>query len=183
MLKPCSKFAAGLRGAAVACAATLLLPLAAPAEARAPAATREQLFDRIQIEDMMTEYYSHLTGRSVPDIAAYFTEDAVLVANGMRIEGRAAIQNLYSGPGDPRVLTGNRYAMTLSNPRIVVHGDTATIECIWTGYLSENVYTPPRLVEQGTERTDLVKRNGVWLITNRVIDHLGGNPFAPPRAQ
>ncbi|MBL8551966.1 MAG: nuclear transport factor 2 family protein [Hyphomonadaceae bacterium] len=164
----------------LACAA-LLLPLSAPAYARSAPVTREQLLDRIQIEDMMTEYYSLLNGYSVHDVAEYFTENAVFIANGARIEGRAAIQNLYSSGGDPRVVEGNKYTMILSNPRISVRGATATMDCIWTGYLLENVYTAPRLVEQGTEHTEFTKRNGVWMITSRTITHLGGNPDVPAR--
>ena len=175
MLKTTLNKRRAMRGFVLA-AAAMLLPLAEPAFARAAPTTREALLDRIQIEDMMVEYYSLLDGRVVHDIADYFTEDAVLVANGARVEGRAAIQHLYDTAGDPRVIEGNRYTMILSNPRVTVRGATATMECIWTGYLSDNVYTAPRLVEQGTERTEFVKRNGIWMITNRVITHLGGTP-------
>lgn len=161
-------------------AAALLLPLAEPVLARAPPVTSEALLDRIQIQDLMSEYYALLNGRVVHDVAAYYTENAVLIANGGRMVGRAAIGHFYDTNGDPRVIADNRYTMILSNPRVAVRGAKATMECIWTGYLSDNIYTAPRLVEQGTETTEFEKRNGVWLITSRTITHLGGMPHMSP---
>lgn len=149
---------------------------AAPAAARTAPVTAANLLDRVQIEDMMVEYYSLLTEHKRHDIGDYFVEDAVLDANGFRLEGRAAIQSFYDNGTDNRVQSGNTYIMQFSNPRIVVAGDTATMDVIWTGYLSDNQYTAPRLVEQGTEHTTFVKRNGVWMITGRNIVNKGGMP-------
>ena len=47
--------------------------LAVPGQARTPAVTQEHLLDRIQIEDMMVEYYTVLTEHVRHDIGAYFT--------------------------------------------------------------------------------------------------------------
>ena len=158
---------------AFVCAA---LALTSPASARTVMTTQETLLDRIQIEDMMVEYYSLLTEHVRHNISDYFTEDAVLDANGARFEGRAAIQRLYDNGTDTRIQRGNTYNMVYANPRIVVTGRTAVMDAIWTGYLSDNVYTAPRLVEQGTERTTFVKQNGMWMITSRTIVNKGGKP-------
>jgi len=58
----------------------------------------------------------------------------------------------------------------------VVTGNTATMKLIWTGYLNDNKYTAPRLVEQGTEEDELVKQNGIWMIKSRKIVNQGGRP-------
>ena len=157
-------------------AAIALAPLGQQAAARTAPVTQATLLDRIQIEDMMVEYYSVLTQHVRHDIGEYFTDDAVLVANGHEINGRAAIQHLYDTATDTRVQKDNTYNMLYSNPRIVVYGNTATMDSIWTGYLSDNQYTAPRLVEQGTEHSTFVKKDGVWKITRRELVNQGGMP-------
>lgn len=150
--------------------------LAGPLAARTAPVSPANLLDRIQIEDMMVEYYTVLTEHVRHDIGEYFTDDAVLDANGFKLEGRAAIQHFYDNGTDTRIQPANTYNMLFSNPRIVVTGDTAVMDVIWTGYLSDNQYTAPRLVEQGTEHTTFVKQGGRWMITNRTLVNKGGMP-------
>ena len=164
-----------LNGALVCVSATLLF--ASPASARAPITTQATLLDRVQIEDMMTEYYALLTRHERHDIGEYFAEEAVLDANGAIFEGRAAIQKLYDNSTDIRVGDGSIYNMLIGNPRITVDGDKAVMDAVWTGFLSDNIYTAPRLVEQGTEHTTFERRDGVWLITSRKLVNQGGTPL------
>lgn len=166
----------GNRIAGMALCVFAALAIASPSAARTAPVTQANLLDRIRIEDMMVEYYSLLTEHVRHNIGDYFTEDAVLDANGARFEGREAIQHLYDNGSDTRVQDGNTYNMIYANPRIVVTGDTAVMDAIWTGYLSDNEYTAPRLVEQGTEHTTFVKQSGVWMITGRTIVNQGGKP-------
>ena len=163
-----SKFAASVLG--------VLAALAAPAAARTPPVTQDTLLDRVQIEDMMVEYYTVLTQHVRHDIGEYFIDDAVLDANGFRLEGRAAIQHFYDSGTDTRIQPSNTYNMLYSNPRIAVTGDKAVMDVIWTGYLSDNKYTAPRLVEQGTEHTTFVKQGGTWMISSRTLVNTGGMP-------
>lgn len=153
--------------------------LAAPAAARTAPVTQAALLDRIQIEDMMVEYYTLLTEHVRHDIGEYFIDEAVLDANGFRLEGRAAIQHFYDNGTDTRIQPSNTYYMLYSNPRIAVSGDTAIMDVIWTGYLSDNQYTAPRLVEQGTEHTTFVKRDGMWMIASRTLVNTAGMPTVP----
>jgi hypothetical protein len=64
--------------------------------------------------------------------------------------------------------------MVLSNVKVVVNGETATADSLWTGVISETLTQAPRFVEQGTEHDELVKRNGKWLFKHRVIMSDGG---------
>jgi ketosteroid isomerase-like protein len=164
------------RGWLALAGAAMLLAVGQPAFARAAPVPEASLLDRIQIEDMMVEYYSMLSGGVVHDVGDYFTEDAVLVANGTSFESRETIRHLYQTAVDVRILENNIYNMILANPRITVNGDIATMDAIWTGYLSDNIWSTPRLVEQGAERTTFIKQDGVWLITSRRITHHGGMP-------
>lgn len=155
----------------------ILLTVAQGAMARSAPVPAEYLHDRIAIQDMMTDYYVVLTQEERHDIGEYFAEDAVIDANGTIFKGRDVIQQLYDNSSDIRVGEGSIYNMLLGNPRIRVDGDTAVMDAVWTGYLSDNVYTAPRLVEQGTEHTTFEKQDGVWMITNRKLVNQGGTPL------
>ncbi len=159
----------------LAALAVLAAP-AAPAAARSAPVTQANMLDRIQIEDMMVEYYTLMNEHIRHGMGDYFAENAALDLNGLRIEGRVAIQHLYENGVDTRIQPSSTYYMLNANPRIVVSGDKAVMDSIWTGYLSDNRYTAPRLVEQGTEHTTFVKENGVWLITGRTLVNKGGMP-------
>jgi hypothetical protein len=64
----------------------------------------------------------------------------------------------------------------LTNPHIVVIGDAATADVIWTGMNSASVQSSPQIVEQGREHDELVKRDGHWYFKHRVITSDGGLP-------
>jgi hypothetical protein len=68
--------------------------------------------------------------------------------------------------------------MLTGNPRITVTGDQATADLIWTGILNESLQTLPRLLQQGTDHTVLVKVDGTWKIKHRVITSLSNMPDA-----
>jgi len=146
---------------------SLMTPLLAIAEDKM--VTQETLLDRIQIEDLLIRYYVDLSSGSSHDLAQYYTEDAVLDVNGMISRGREAIEKLYEGVGDGDANLGGRLHMLLNNPIISVDGDTATAWVIWTGVMNDDVKKPPRLLEQGREYDELVKRNGRWYIKKRYI--------------
>src|SRR5262249_19644619 len=104
------------------------------------------LTDRIAVEDMLANYYALFSARTHSDFGAYYTEDGVLDANGMVARGRDPINALYKGIGE----TGN-IQILISNPRIVLNGDTATVDLVWTECNSETHSAVPRIVEQGHE--------------------------------
>jgi hypothetical protein len=47
---------------------------------------------------------------------------------------------------------------------------------IWTGGAKQGVGKPPTLTEQGRKDTELVKRNGKWLVKRRYISSDSGLP-------
>jgi ketosteroid isomerase-like protein len=142
-----------------------------PATAQTTAAT---LLDRIQIEDLITSYYGHLGGGS--GFSDYYTEDATFDLCGKVYKGKAGIDQSYKDLGATQPLPKGTFHMLLTNPEITVTGDTATAKFIWTGIINEQVKAPPRFVEQGREYDRLVKRNGQWRITKRVIIADSGLP-------
>lgn len=129
--------------------------------------TEATLLDRIQIEDLISNYYWDMTSSGRHELSEYYVEDAVLDVNGIIYKGREAIQSAYAqSEGEA---SRGKVHMLLNNPRIRVNGDTATAETIWTGVISETVRVPPRLFEQGREYDDLVKKDGRWYFVKRVI--------------
>jgi hypothetical protein len=161
--------------------ALLALPLAAPTQAQQ--VTMETLLDRIQVEDFLTRYYYDLAQGESHALSEYFTEDALLDVDGTIATGHAEIAALYGGgdaneerPAPDPNAPYRRNHMLLTNPVIEINGDRAIAHVIWTGVINEGVGKPPNLYEQGREDTELVKRDGKWLISKRYISSDSGTP-------
>jgi hypothetical protein len=153
--------------------ALVLAVSARPSLAEHPPTTLTTLLDRAQIEDMLVDYYGRL-GAGRHDFGAYYVEDGKLDVNGLVAQGREGIEGLYKKLSEGARPRPGTFRMLLTNPKIVVSGDTATADVIWTGVISENVNATPQFVEQGREHDELVKRNGKWLFKLRVITSDGG---------
>jgi ketosteroid isomerase-like protein len=165
---------------AIACillAAGTALPVAAEPPV---VTTQETLLDRIQIEDMLLAYYYGFESEEPHDWAAFYTDDAILDINGIRAEGKKEIQALYDNYAEisPEEVVPGKVHVLLTNPRIIVKGDTATAHLIYTETINDTVYLAPRLIEQGREDTWFKKVDGRWLITKRIITQDGGLPPA-----
>lgn len=141
------------------------------------------LQDRIAIEDLLTEYYSHLGSGTKDDFGKFFTDDAVMDINGIVLTGKQEIHDIYNRPAteptapqneDPLALHMDYMHMT--NPLIRVNGDTATAQMFWTGVISGHVNELPQFEEMGREYDLLVKVDGEWLIHKRVVVADGGMP-------
>jgi hypothetical protein len=147
--------------------------LTASAMAEQPATTLATLLDKQAIQDMLVDYYGQL-GSARSDFGTYYIADGVLDVNGVTGQGEKAIEDLYKkiGAGTPK-RTGI-FRMMLTNVKVVVNGDTATADSLWTGVNSETLQMVPKFIEQGTEHDELVKRNGKWLFKHRIISSDGG---------
>ena len=130
-------------------------------------------------------------GNKAPEIS-FYTEDAVLILGNTRREGHAGIAQAYGGrpatppaggaapaagaasapspaPAAPRERTP--FNVTVDNPLIIVHGDTATSEVVFTEYRTQQVDGKPKLVftTQGKEFATWAKVKGKWLYKTRQI--------------
>jgi hypothetical protein len=158
-------------------AAAALLALATPALAHAPRTTAANLLDRIQIEDFLVDYYQPLGGGRQEDLSSFFIDDGVIDVNGRVYNGHKGIAQAYKDAGSAN--NGNatfkgKFVMLMNNPRIEVHGATATADVIWTGIVTNKPTDQPHFAEQGKEHDDLVKVNGEWMIKKRIITSTGG---------
>jgi SnoaL-like domain len=159
----------------LASAALALASSAAPVVAEQPATTLATLLAKQQIEDMLVDYYAQL-GAGRHDFGAFFLPDGVIDVNGIVAKGQQEIEGLYKKLADNSPERPGTFRMLLTNVKVVVNGDTATADCIWTGINSETVKAAPTFVEQGREHDELVKRNGRWFFQHRVITSDGGLP-------
>ncbi|HWK42777.1 MAG TPA: nuclear transport factor 2 family protein [Croceibacterium sp.] len=146
------------------------------------------LQDRIAIEDMLYEYYSHLGSGAHTGFDKFFTDDALLDINGWKATGHDDIQKLYDGAGSSEGGEGFKKEeavpvekehmdyMHLTNPLIRVNGDTATAQMFWTGIISDDLNAPPKFEEMGREYDLLVKVDGQWKIKKRIVVADAGMP-------
>jgi hypothetical protein len=141
--------------------------------AEQPATTLQTLLDKQQIQDMLADYYAHL-GKGENDFGAYYLSDGTIDVNGLKGQGEAAIKDVYKkiAAGTPK--RSGIFRMLLTNVVVVVNGNTAKAETLWTGINSTTIEGPPKFVEQGTERDELVKVNGHWLFKLRIITSNAG---------
>ena len=159
----------------IALVAGLLGAQLVPAFAEPPPMTVTNLIARAQIEDLLVAYYGHL-GTGGGDFGNFYVADGILDVNGLTAKGQQAIEKLYEQVrrGTPR--RPGTFRMLLTNPHIVVTGDVATADVIWTSVNSASVNSLPQIVEQGREHDELVKRDGHWYFKHRVITTDGGLP-------
>ena len=158
---------------ALASAGLLLGASARQAFAENPPTTLATLLDRAQIEDMLVDYYGHL-GSGQSEFGTYYLPDGVLDVNGLVAQGQKPIEDLYKkiAAGTPH--HKGTFRMLLTNPRIVVNGETATADVIWTGINAETPQSVPTFVEQGREHDELVKSHGHWYFKHRIISSDAG---------
>jgi len=129
----------------------------------------QNVADRLAIHDLFVRYYSGLGGGKHDWFGAFFVEGAELDVNGIVVHGRDEITELYRQvAADKPNLTGT-FRMILSNELIEVDGDTAKAQMMWTQTLNDTIKAPPRLIEQGREYDTLVRKDGQWKITRRVV--------------
>jgi hypothetical protein len=156
---------------ALASLALALAVSAPPVLADQPPTTLATLLDRAQIEDMLVEYYDVLSAGGT-DFGSFYTDDAVLDVNGIVAHGKGPIKDLYKTIPESK----GRVHVLLTNPRIVVKGHSATADVLWTEVYSETHRAMPQILEQGREHDELIKRQGRWYLTRRVVTNDGGLP-------
>ncbi len=137
--------------------------------------TQSTLLDRIQIEDMMIEYYWAFSTEEGHDIRKYWAEDGEFNVGDHTVKGWAAIEAEYGAP-DPTDGDRPKFVMLLGNPMIRVNGNTAVMDAIFTGMTSVDPAKAPIPSEQGTDHVEFEKINGQWKIRKRVLGTYGYVP-------
>jgi hypothetical protein len=172
------------------CVAGLVIAPAAHAEDKV---TAQSLIDRQLILDQITRYYYNFGKAERQSEESFYAEDGELILGTRHYKGREGIKQAYNrtpatspaggGPNagaapatavaPPRERTA--FNVTIDNPLIIVHGETATSQVIFTEYRQEKVGDPMKMTTQGKEYATWVKVKGQWLYKTRQIAS-GSNP-------
>jgi hypothetical protein len=177
------------------CGVALAIAPAARAEDKM---TAQSLIDRQMILDQITRYYYNFGKAERQSEESFYAEDGELILGTRHYKGKEGIRQAYNrapatppagtaapagGPGaaaapatapaPPRERTA--FNVAIENPLIIVHGDTATSQVIFTEYRQEKVGDPMKFTTQGKEYATWVKVNGQWLYKTRQIAS-GSNP-------
>jgi len=152
----------------VACVA-----LAFDSGSRAEDVNGKTLVDRLQIQDLITRYYNNFGRENAENFADFYAADAELILGERHFKGRDGIMEAYGrAPGQaPRPPPPPRYSfiVLIGNPLIVVHGQTATAQLVYTEYVIEKQGEPVKVITQGKEYGTFVKVDGRWRYKTRQI--------------
>jgi ketosteroid isomerase-like protein len=149
---------------------TYCLALASSPTARAQDVTAQNLVDRAQIQDLITRYYYNFGNENPESFPNFYADDAELILGATHYKGRDGIAEAYRrAGGDSSIQKAYSFNVTISNPLIVVHGNTASAQLIFTEFLIEKQGDAPRVRTQGREYATFVKVNGQWRYRTRQI--------------
>ncbi len=159
----------------------LVVATGANAEPRTTAAT---LLDRLQIEDLVTDYYAQLGGEKSASFGEEYMDDGELVLGTRVVKGREAIKAMYAGIKSPDASKPRPHMnVMVSNARVTVTGNTAHGEFIYTGVIAVAPDKAPEVHEQGREIDEFVKVKGEWKIKRRQIINDANAGFGAPPAK
>lgn len=159
----------------------------APATRTATSPELTALVERAAIEEFFYDYYAQFRPDSKHDFMSFFSADGRLDVNGLVAKGHDEIKAMYAqagaGGGEKKPKAEGAAPegvseMIVTNMKVDLHGDKAVATLLWHSIKSELVTSPPKVTEYGRERTELVRQNGRWLISNRVVLTEGGMPEA-----
>jgi hypothetical protein len=185
-------------GASAATLALCCVALASATSVRAQEKiTAQTLIDRQMILDQITRYYYNFGKVERQSEESFYAEDGELILGTRRYKGREGIKQAYNrAPATPQAGAAapagaaaaaapataaapprerTAFNVTIDNPLIIVRGDTATSQVIFTEYRQEKAGEPMRMTTQGKEYATWVKVNGQWLYKTRQIAS-GSNP-------
>jgi hypothetical protein len=149
--------------------------------------------DRAAIEDLQARYMFALDFRDLDTYVSTFTEDGILDIIGMKAQGRDEIRKLVGGSGEvapesapegapegesageqkeaPEEAT--LYPATgrhnITNIVLKIDGDKAVGRAYWFHYGNNNPERKAQLDSYGYYEDELVKVDGQWLFSKRVI--------------
>jgi hypothetical protein len=149
--------------------------------------TLQSLIDRQLIQDQITRYYYNFGKAERQEETSFYAEDGELILGTRHYKGHEGIKQAYNrapatppagaapapAPAAPRERLA--FNVAIENPLIVVHGDTATSQVIFTEYRQEKAGDPMKFTTQGKEYATWVKVKDKWLYKTRQIAS-GSNP-------
>ena len=141
------------------------------------------IMDRVAIEEFFYSYYEQFRPDSKHDFTSFYAEDGRMEVNGMVFDGLDKIKEIYgqlnagdAAPKDENAIPKGVSEMIVTNMKIDLQGDKAFVTFVWHSITAQLVTTEGKITEYGRERTELVKKDGKWLIKDRNVLTEGGMP-------
>lgn len=137
---------------------------------RAQDLTPKVLVERAEVQDLITRYYNNFGKAKRESFADFYADDAELILGTNHYKGKDGITEAYKRAGQTTsVEKAYSFNITISNPLIVVHGERATAQLIFTEYLMQKQGDPLSIRTQGREYATFVKVKGQWRYKTRQI--------------
>src|SRR5512145_1004650 len=145
--------------------------------------------DRAQIEDLQARYLFALDFFDLDTYVSTFTEDGVMDIIEYKVKGRAAIRKAIEDSKSVFNLSANKvpeglYPATgrhnITNIVIKVDGDKAYGRSYWFHYSNDNPERKAALDGYGHYEDEMVKVNGQWLFSKRIIYNEGIKKWIGP---
>jgi uncharacterized protein (TIGR02246 family) len=126
------------------------------------------LEDRAAIHDLFTRYCCALDNGEIETVVDCFTEDAVLKSPVVDIKGRAEIR-AFAGRFAAQRAAGVQFRHMVTNIAVTIDGDRATATAYLLVLISKD--GGHRTLPPGRYECELVKENGQWLFSRRIVFH------------
>ena len=150
--------------------AVICLALQSSPAAWAQEVTAKTLVDRAQVQDLITRYYYNFGKENAESFSDFYADDAELILGDKHFAGKEGIARAYSRGSAPSPMSkAYSFNVTISNPLIVVHGDTASSQLTFTEYLIDKQGEAPHIRTQGREYSTFIKFKGKWRYQTREI--------------
>jgi SnoaL-like domain len=158
------------RAATTAAAVALCLLAALAPTARAEDISAKILADRAQIQDLITRYYYNFGKEKPESFSDFYADDAELILGTTHFKGKDGIAKAYGHrDGSSPAPKPYSFIVTISNPLIVIHGDSATSQVIFTEFLMDKQGDAPHIRTQGKEYGTFIRVNGRWRYKTRQV--------------
>lgn len=132
--------------------------------------TPKSLVDRAEVQDLITRYYYNFGRENAKSFPDFYADDAELILGDKHFAGKEGIAKAYAHSGGESPMSkAYSFNVTISNPLIVVHGDTASAQLTFTEYLIDKQGDAPHIRTQGREYSTFVKVKGKWRYKTREI--------------
>ena len=157
-------------------AALALAPVSQVSAKEAPL-TAQALADKAQIESLLTRYYWNFGNSDSESFGEYYAPDAEFVLGKNTYKGVKAIEDMYAAvPKDVPQRSAYALNILINNMLVTMHGQTATARLVFTETITQKEGDKPAILTQGREFDRLVKLNGKWLISKRIVMGAKGVP-------
>ena len=157
-------------------AVAAVLMTAGAAFAPAAEVSSKTLVDRLQIQDLITRYYNNFGRENAENFADFYAEGAELILGERHYKGKDGILEAYGrGPAKegqpprPPRPARDSFIVTIGNPLIVVDGNSASAELVFTEFEIEKQGDAPKVTVQGKEYARFTKVKGIWRYAVRQI--------------